>query len=431
LLKSKIISYFPDSKLGFRDLKKSGLLDVLEKKYSVQWIFTDLKQKNFFKKKISFEIIKQKYFRNSIWSLLFELSSYGYYKQTIKAKQPFPFLGMGFLKKKILQLFIILKIRKILVYFLKSILSNTLIKREFNTENVKAIICFTSSKDSIYDDLVRIAKKNKIKIILVLINWDNATSKPYIEKPDVVLTWGIQTALLSNKIHKVYSKAIGSPRYESYKNNADFNYKVSLGKLDLNSNYKYIIFAGASFPSEEINILNKLSELIVKKHNSTYKIIYRPHPYSWKINSIKRNDYFNKSVIIDPCLSKFADNDFDQFRHLFAVSSALISPYSTMVVESLLNGKPVLALGINYDENFNWKLAAKIAPHLQILQNNNAVIHCYSEEFIEKSFDFLIGKINNKNISFQAKNIAKEIICLKNKKYSTLICDEINKTINL
>jgi hypothetical protein len=102
-----------------------------------------------------------------------------------------------------------------------------------------------------------------------------------------------------------------------------------------------------------------------------------------------------------------------------------------MVVESLLNGKPVLAIGINYDENFNWKLAAKIAPHLQILQNNNAVIHCYSEESIEKSFDFLIGKINNKNINFQAKNIAKEIICLKNKKYSTLICDEINKSINL
>lgn len=432
MLKQKVVVYFPNSKLGFRDLKSSSLLDFFEDKFSVKWLFTDEHQKTFFNKEISYKVLNNGKIRNFIWSILFEIKSFEYYKFKINESQPFPFLGMGLIKTLIIKFIYLLRIRKFvgsLLYFLLSI--KKLNPNIFQYNDYKAVICFTSSKDLLYDDLIRFTKKNNIKSILVLINWDNATSKPYLEKPNLVLTWGKQTSKLSNYIHGIQSKEVGSPRFESYKYKPAFGKKVSFKKLNLSSKHDYIIFAGASFPSEEVKILNILSEIIVKKYNSKFKIIYRKHPYSWNINNISSNNYFEKIVISDPTLSKFKSEDFNQFRHLFNVSSALISPYSTMIVESLLNKKPVLALGINYDNKFNWKLAANIAPHLRILHETDCIIHCYSEKKLAISFENLINRIRYDNVHNSYDEITNQILCLKKEKYEKKIFKEINKVINL
>ena len=62
-----------------------------------------------------------------------------------------------------------------------------------------------------------VCKDNKIKTKLIFTNWDNATTKPYNLKPDTVYCWGTETSKLSNKIHKINSKAIGSIRFEMHR----------------------------------------------------------------------------------------------------------------------------------------------------------------------------------------------------------------------
>ena len=84
-------------------------------------------------------------------------------------------------------------------------------------KNFEELIFFGSPKDLNFDDLMYVCKDNKIKTKLIFTNWDNATTKPYNLKPDTVYCWGTETSKLSNKIHKINSKAIGSIRFEMHR----------------------------------------------------------------------------------------------------------------------------------------------------------------------------------------------------------------------
>ena len=114
-----------------------------------------------------------------------------------------------------------------------------------------------------------VCKDNKIKTKLIFTNWDNATTKPYNLKPDTVYCWGTETSKLSNKIHKINSKAIGSIRFEMHRETKKKFYHLKKDqikkKLNLNKNYKYLLFAGVTFPFDEKNSLEVLNSVIDEK----------------------------------------------------------------------------------------------------------------------------------------------------------------------
>ena len=114
-----------------------------------------------------------------------------------------------------------------------------------------------------------ISKKKKIKSKLILTNWDNATTKPYKYKPDAVYCWGKETARLSNKIHNIKSYEIGNIRFENhikYKNKFRINsQKFFKKKLNISQNTNFFLFAGVTFPFDELNTLQKLNSYIKLK----------------------------------------------------------------------------------------------------------------------------------------------------------------------
>ena len=320
-----------------------------------------------------------------------------------------------------------------LISFFNSLLKNLLIITSPSYDeyllDCDILLAFTSSKDLTFDDLIRCSKKNKVNSALVLINWDNATSKPYLEKPDIVFTWGKQSANLSKSIHSINSKEIGSPRFEAYKNKNSINKHILKKRYSLNSNYEYILYAGASFPSDDVKVLNQLSKIISNKYKSKYRIIYRPHPNAWFKNDSEKNSYYN-SVVIDDPIKDHSDNIFKKFRDLHKLSCALISPYSTMAVESLMNGNPILLIGIDYNKFFRWEHNSKIAPHLQILKNKDCVIHCHSLNNIDVLFEKLIRLSKEKSTKIKSKEISEEIVLMTKKSYEDILCDNIENFIN-
>lgn len=429
-MKPQIIVYAPGVKLGFRDLNNVDIFKNLDKNYDVNWIFHNNCPKTFILKNQNIYFYKTTIFREYIWSLLFELKNYKYNKYIIGAKQSFPFLGMS--KKKIIILKIIYKIK--LVNFFETLfdlfLNTTYKSREliFNNSS-KVVLCFASSKDLIFDDIVRDANKFNKKVILTCLNWDNATSKPFIKKPDFIFTWGKQTAELAEKIHKIKSIPIGCPRYENYKLPINLDIEKTIINLGLKKEINYILFAGVGFPFPEIETLNILSHILEKNKLYEYKIIYRQHPYAWKKNEIKQSELYKKYVVSDPTIDGFQENDLSQYRFLFNICKALITPYSTMLVESLMNGIPLLLVAFDYEDTnkFDWTNAANVAPHLAILKEANSILKCSNMNQLEHSVLELLNHYNYNTTTFN--ELSDQIVLNNNLSYFENLNLQLNNII--
>tara|TARA_B100001250_G_scaffold149451_1_gene128015 strand:+ start:11844 stop:13133 length:1290 start_codon:yes stop_codon:yes gene_type:complete len=428
-MKKAIACYMPNSKLGYRDLKNSNIIGSLKERFNVKSIFSDIEETSLFGNDVKNIITNNNNLRFHLWSIFFELSNFKYYREKIGASQAFPLLGMSFYKRIIIRIIIKLNLISFFSFLLRNILIISSPRYDDDLLGSDFLLAFTSSKDLIFDDLIRCANRNKIRVGLVLINWDNASSKPYLEKPDIVFTWGIQTANLSKSIHGITSKEIGSPRFNVYKNTKYIDKQMLKHRYNLNDNHDYILYAGASFPSNDVKVLNQLSKIITDKYESKYRIIYRPHPHAWFKNESEKNEYYNRIVIDDPIKDQ-SENIFEKFRDLHQLSCALISPYSTMAVESLINGNPILLIGVDYNKFFRWEHNSKIAPHLKILKNKHSVIHCHSLDNIDSLFEKLIRLSKEKNTNIKSKEISEEIVLMTKKSYENILCDNLENFIN-
>jgi hypothetical protein len=425
----KIVVYLPGVKLGYRDLRNADFITQIESNYNVSWVFPNSIPLDF-SSKSNITSIKITSVRHYIWTLLFELSNYSYNRKILNAKQSFPFLGLSIKQIAILKVIYYTKtinvFKKIFEYFLDSTFKkyNLLINNE-----VEAIVCFTSSKDLVFDDLVRNAYNTKSKVILVCINWDNATSKPFIKKPDYMFTWGEQTSSIAESLHKINSIPVGCPRYEHYK----YDLEIDLGRYEtlneLKENYICILFAGVGFPFPEIEVLNKLAEILEKNKLYNFRIIYRPHPFAWKRDGIQESFYFKKYVIFDPTLTLFEKDDLVQYQFLFKVCKGVITAYSTILVEALMNNLPLLLIAFTHDNNFDWQNAARFAPHLEILKHSNDIIKCNDFENLESEFLEIINKISVSNTSFSSLDLSKKIVLQNHLSYFENFKLQLNKLL--
>ena len=429
--KRKIVVYTPIVKLGFRDLMNARVLEILNEKFNVYWFVQDFNDKLEFFTKTNTYKLKISSFRKVIWSYLFELENYLYNKEKVGSRQSFPFLGMGHKQIAVLKFIIRWNLVRFMIFGLKSILRISTPTPPSFLKNSDLVICFGSSKDFFFDDIVRMTRGYNKRVIMVSLNWDNATSKPYIEKPDLVLTWGKQTAKLSTKLHGIDSIPIGTPRFESYKNMDIFDKTESRSKLGLASGFTYILFAGVGFPFPEIEVLNQLAEYLEKMDKTNFRIIYRPHPYSWNRKKQEESDLFRKYVIFDPTLSLFEKNDLAQYRYLFAACDALVSAYSTMLVEAALHGLPILAIAFNdgKDKYFDWVNHANIAPHLQILHENEWIIHCHDLLLFSLALYYFFEAFNKESFDKHAQRMAMEIVHLPKASYAEVLVDQIDSLI--
>ena len=429
-LKRKIIVYAPVIKLGLRDLMNANVLESLNREFNIHWYLQQSNDKIPFFTEENTSILYMSPTRQFLWSFLFEIENYIYNREKIGSKQSFPFLGMGRKQIVILKLIIKFRLTRIFKGFLKCLLRLSVPSAPSFFQDSELVICFGSSKDPFFDDIVRIARKNHIRIVMVSLNWDNATSKPYIEKPDLILSWGKQTASLSEKLHGIKSRPIGTPRYESYKSIEIFDKDLAKLKVGLESHFRYILFAGVGFPFPEIEVLNRLSEYLESTCKPDYRIIYRPHPFGWKRENANKTDSFAKYVILDPTLELFDPEDPMQYRYLFSACDGLVSAYSTMMVEAALHGIPMLAIAFNdgTDKYFNWVNHADVAPHLQILKENSSVIRCHELGQLKTAFSKLLEATNNLPWT-EANDMAMEIVHLPQTLYADLLNNEINTLI--
>ena len=304
------------------------------------------------------------------------------------------------------------------------------LKKNKNEKIIVLLPCGGVDFTSISIDKIKRKYKN-IKDVIMINNWDNVSSKgAFWHNPSTTIVWGKQQKDQAKYILNIKKNiyALGSPSYINF-------FKLRDKKINKIYNFKYILFTGQSLQFDEINLLKSLDKIISEK-NIKIKIIYRPHPNRHLRNC--KDDFFNESfmnVIMDYDARNYYNKEeskiiknytsIDYYPSLIKNAEFIISPLTTMIVESLIFFKKIIIIA--HDDNFHYTSPYKKInnmEHLQILKKFNDFSISYNNEdlniFINKMFK------NKKKINKKKYNIYLNKILTNPKNYKS----QLNKLIS-
>ncbi len=194
----------------------------------------------------------------------------------------------------------------------------------------------------IENTIISFLNKKKIPSVVVIDNWDNLTSKSIIrENPTGLGVWGNEMLKEASLIHGLkpkITKVIGSSRFNP-------------NEIDTKCPYSnFILFAGSGKPEIDENLIIKEVREVLDQSTFWQEtlLVYRPHPanvdfLSGKIFAQK----FGNKVVLDVSLESnkqfYGRNNLDSLVSLCKHARFVIAPQSTIIVESLSLGTPVVS----------------------------------------------------------------------------------------
>jgi hypothetical protein len=222
------------------------------------------------------------------------------------------------------------------------------------------VVLPTAATEPIGNDLVRLAERTRaFKTLFLIDNWDNLSSKSlFWAHPDYIGVWGEQAREHATSIHGIDGKRVsllGTPRFEAY-------YAVRKGQTQRHYAFPYVLFCGAALAFDELTALHHLDDEIAA-HPEIYgelRVVYRPHPRRQKRlcpDVFHERDF--RRVVLDKQLHDAYYKDdpefqpaLDYYPSLLAEAELVVCPLTTMLIEALLCGTPVLA--ITYDDHVHY-----------------------------------------------------------------------------
>ena len=269
--------------------------------------------------------------------------------------------------------------------------------------NIKpdALIMPSSAYDPIVVDLINICRKEKIKSILLVDNWDNLSSKSILwRRPDCVGVWGEQTKEHAIEIQGFKDdqvSCIGTPRFEQY-----FEKRNLI--LRSHFDFEYVLFVGQSLPSDELRIVTIINDILCSSlfKETGIKLIYRPHPWAMDQNlaSVEALEAL-EAVIIDPQITardtdggrveQFQPN-LDYYPSLLQNAVFVVSALTSMIIEASIFRKKVIAIAHNEPNNYTspHRLLKEYRHFEDIEKLPNLSISHKEENFFEE-FKFLMN----------------------------------------
>ena len=426
--RAKIAVYAPSVKLGYRDLLAVNAFQEIAARFDVVWLFSGSVPAIGIEKDARVKLIPTSNIRNRFWLGLHSLVRYEFDTLIFGGRQRKPTIGLRRLDQLILASIIRSGLSGLARRVLKFGLDVTTPDLSEPLRDCDGLVCFGSAKDMLFDDLVRASRKASIPVIMVPLNWDNATSKPYIERPGLVLTWGEQTAELSASLHGIRSLPIGSPRFDFYRDFPLPTPSEAKLRLGLPAHSRYILFAGAGFPFVELETLRRLSDSLERAGLRDMRILYRPHPYSWKgFSKSSLGPDLATKIVFDPSLEVFAKDDMRQYAYLFPAISALITPFSTIAVEAAFHRIPTLCIAFDDPSHkvFDWKLNAQHQPHLRIFDDESWPLKCYESDDLEPLFTLLLASLDDPALRESASRVFHRIVHTAEMRYVDRLCEVV------
>ena len=269
------------------------------------------------------------------------------------------------------------------------------------------------------NELFKASPKYDVPFIILTNSWDNCCTKAFCTGlPDKLVVWGEHSQKHAKQYMGMSEKNIlcfGAAQFEVYKHPPKEDRETLAMQFGVEPNKKILLYAGVGPSEDETSNLKLLENAIEDSILPNCHIIYRPHP--WRGGLIgNEKDFLSmnwKHISIDPTMLEFykslMDNsrkssgmflaDYSITNRLLTLVDAVISPFSTMLVESMLKGKPVLAF-LKYNQQKSLRHEFIHFAEFVELEETNI---CY----LQKDFIFeckkLVDQIGNKSFAKKLK----------------------------
>jgi len=265
-------------------------------------------------------------------------------------------------------------------------------------ERFNPLLCIIPSSllDLFCNEVVWSCDVENVACLILQSGWDNLSSKGILHKSSSFLAcWGPQSVRHARKIQKIphaQTTSIGAPHYEFLHSSSDDEIKNFRLKLGVKSDEKLILFGGSFRQFDETGILLCLDKAISKGELGQVKIIYRPHP--WRAARQHEDNFFKhewQHIIFDPDMRERYEREqmeagyikrnvpmFDMIylARILSAVDAVISPMSTLLIESLIMNKPTMAIAFNDGKHSHNPSVTSQMTHFVEAKNSGAFIWC-------------------------------------------------------
>ncbi len=298
------------------------------------------------------------------------------------------------------------------------------------------------------NELLQITQKIKLPLILLMNSWDNPSAKAVCTGfPNKLVVWGEQSRRHAVDYMKMPNEKIeifGAAQFQIYRDPPLLTRSELCEKFDIPEGKKIILYAGAGSGRHETKYLKMLDVAVEDGILKDCHILYRPHPWRGGLGP-GEEDFFSlkwHSVTMDPHLREYYQSeviqptgrvcmiDYSVSNRLLTVIDAIISPLSTMLIEAMTLGKPVLVF---FPEEYHGEELSTDEVHFaDVLAIPEVNVSLNSKEFNDAVLN-LKEQIGNKELSEILQDASKFFHLQEGQTYSerleqliTSQCEERN-----
>lgn len=319
------------------------------------------------------------------------------------------------------------------------------LEEKIKTVNPDVILIPTAAFSNRVIDLFKIGRKFDSKILVQPIGWDNISTKlPIYLSFDQLIERGQQNADLAKKIYCLGDEqvaTIGVPHYEmyfDYQKRADLSARKQcfLKKNGISPDKKILLFGGPLRPFNEFPFIEKLEGAISSGQLPETFVIWRPHPKYWKKQKSDKWLNFDEKVFRHVMVDKevreahrIATTDYlpdlNNFLDLYYSIDAIITPFSSVLAEAALFGKPILGMachdGINRGP-YSAQVMAK-REYFKFFKDCEWYVQCDHESDFINDCRRLLELARQPDIERKVKNEMKYIVYHDERAYTRRLLD--------
>lgn len=239
----------------------------------------------------------------------------------------------------------------------------------------------------------RTAREQNISTLAIVTHWDYFSKKSLFRfVPDKVYLWGrdmLESAIRYGGQNLENFAVVGAPRFQKYFSGLPSR-ESAAHRLGLDPAKRWLLYAAPGVPFDDLSAVEAVNRFIEKHHPGAVGLIFRPHPGALERKSritVQIEDMPN--VTLDNPIDSVMEQD-QHYIDLLALCSALISPWSTMVLEFGLVGRPALCISFPDGVNeWNWTNAER-GEHAEALLSRKSVVLCRRESELHDKLNELI-----------------------------------------
>lgn len=318
----------------------------------------------------------------------------------------------------------------------------------FVKEEPDFLVMPSSLVDLVTNDVLREAQRKSIPSLVLQSGWDNVSSKGMIYfQPTLLGVWGEQSKKHAMAIQGVAEDRVicmGSPHYEVFRQPpAPAGRSRLMERLHSPPEKSLILFGGSFRQFDETALLRKLDEAIEAKGMNVH-ILYRPHP--WRALRTE-DDFFQHRwahVTMDPEIvqayrkgkderCQVSSNDFvfsmDYLRDALTTVDAVISPMSTLILESMISGRPVLAVAFNDGVHYWSADQTSEMTHFKELKNVEGVTWCRSPEEVVRNMPGLLESSRSEGLRQSLGKSTEYFVRLGNETYGQRLLSTVRSML--